>query len=270
MVMTFHVRILACFMFLLIRAAPSRGSVGLEGEEPFSFGAWFTKAPTRPGESGTLRVTMRGDYADSVRGEARIVLPSGILLVAGDTLHRARPTGPEAEWELVIQPLAVGRHEIRAYLRIEDLGHNIDESEFLMPLEVRLDTVIVTSSRMIRAEFVHGNQRYRYGGEYLVPIDGPEYIMQGDIASKPRALQRQSAVDSLGRSTSVVKVPFVVFIDREGRLRDARLRGGSRNSQLERLAKEALQRWTFAPAVTRAGQPVDDWLEVRVEVVPAR
>lgn len=146
----------------------------------------------------------------------------------------------------------------------------MDEGEFVLPLEVKAETVLVGGSQTIRTEHVRGTQRYRYGGEYLVPIDGPEYIMQGDIANKPKILQRQSAVDSLSRSASAVRVPFVVFIDRAGRLRDARLRGGSRNAQLERLAREALQRWTFAPAVTRAGQPVDDWLEVRVEVVPAR
>ncbi len=260
-------RVLLFALMLSLLALPAAGSVGLER---FEFFAWFTRSPARPGQTGTLRVSMRGDYADSVRGEARIVLPAGIRLVAGDTLHRARPTGPEAEWELVIQPLVVGRHEVRAYLRIEDLGHNVDEGEFVLPLEVKTDTVLVGGSQTIRTEFVHGNQRYRYGGEYLVPIDGPEYIMQGDIASKPRILQRQSAVDSLGRTASAVRLPFVVFVDRQGRLRDARLRGGSRNAQLEQLAKETLQRWTFAPAVTRAGQPVDDWLEVRVEVVPAR
>lgn len=260
-------RVVLSAMILSTLALPATGSVGLER---FDCAAWFTKAPGRIGQSGTLRVSMRGNYADSVRGEARIVIPSGIALVAGDTLHRARPRGPEAEWELVIQPLAVGRHEIRGYVRIEDLAHNIDEGEFVLPLEIRMDTVLVGGSQTIRMEFVHGSQRYRYGGEYLVPIDGPEYITQSDIASKPRILQRQSAVDSLSRSTSSARIPFVVFIDRQGHLRDARLRGGSRNVQLERLAREALLRWTFAPATTRAGQPVDDWLEVRVEVVPAK
>ena len=260
-------RVVLSAMILSALALPAMGSVGLER---FDCAAWFTRAPGRIGQSGTLRVSMRGDYADSVRGEARIVIPSGIALVAGDTLHRARPTGPEAEWEIVIRALAVGRHEIRGYVRIEDLAHNIDEGEFVLPLEVRTDTVLVGGSQTIRMEFIHGNQRYRYGGEYLVPIDGPEYIVPGDIASKPRILERQSAVDSLGRSASAVRIPFVVFIDRQGRLRDARLRGGSRNAQLEKLASEALYRWTFAPAMTKSGQPVDDWLEVRVEVIPAR
>ncbi len=262
--------VLLALILLLSFALAARGSVGMEGAERFEFFAWFTKAPAKPGQSGTLRVSMRGGYSDSVRGETRIVIPSGIVLVAGDTVHRARPALPEAEWELVIQPLAIGRHEIRAYLRIVDLGGPVDEGEFILPLEVKADTVLVGGSQTIRTEHVRGAQRYRYGGEYLVPIDGPEYIMQGDVASKPRILQRQSAVDSLSRSTSAVRIPFVVFIDREGRLRDARLRGGSRNIQIERLAREALQRWTFTPATTKRGQPVDDWLEVRVEVVPAR
>lgn len=244
-------------------------SVGLEGAERFAFGAWVIGTP-RLGQPVALRVTMRGAYADTVVGVAHVSLPAGLQLVSGDTLRRAHPARGDGEWEVTFIPILLGRHDIRGNLSIVDLDGSIDESEFALPLEVRSDTVIVTSSRMIRVELVRGAQRYRYGGEYLVPIDGPEYIMQGDIANKPKILQRQSAVDSLSRSASAVRVPFVVFIDRQGRLRDARLRGGSRNVQVERLAREALQRWTFAPATTRAGQPVDDWLEVRVEVVPAR
>lgn len=243
--------------------------VGQEGAERFAFGAWVMGAP-RLGQPITLRVTMRGEYADTVTGLARVSLPAGAQLVSGDTLRRAHPARGDAEWEIRFLPALVGRHEIHGVLRIEDVGGPVDESEFVLPLEVKTDTVLVGGSQTIRTEHVRGRQRYRYGGEYLVPIDGPEYITQGDIMSKPRILQRQSAVDSLSRSASVVRVPFVVFIDRQGRLRDARLRGGSRNTLLERLARQALQRWTFAPAMTKAGHPVDDWLEVGVDVVPAR
>ena len=106
----------------------------------------------------------------------------------------------------------------------------------------------------------------------MVPIDGPEALMQDDInrGTKPKILKRGAAVDSLGRIPSPMRVPFVVFIDPAGRLRDARPLGGiDRNGYLAVLARAALQHWTFSPAVAK-GRNVSDWLEVRVDVLPQR
>lgn len=257
-------------LLLLLLAPPAAGHMGPEGAERFSFGAWFTEAP-KPGGSARLRITMRGDYADTTVGVARIVLPPGVQLLGGDTLHRAHPARPEAEWEILIRPLIPGQQEIRGILWINDSGC-IDEGEFVMPLNVRADTILGRQSTMVRTERVSGAQRYRYGGGYMVPIDGPEALMQDDInrGTKPKILKRGAAVDSLGRIPSPMRVPFVVFIDPAGRLRDARPLGGiDRNSYLVGLARAALQHWTFAPAVAK-GRNVSDWLEVKVDVLPQK
>ena len=143
-----------------------------------------------------------------------------------------------------------------------------------MPIEVRTDTTIVRSSVAVRQEHLRGGQRYRYGGQYLVPIDGREDFVERDIdarTGRPKVLERVAAVDSLGQGSRSSMVAFVVFIDSQGKIRGARpLGAAARDNRMIALARQALELWRFAPAVTRTGRPVTDWIEVQVEVRPSR
>ena len=257
----------------IMMAAMSTGrasaDVGLEGAEPFGFFAWFA-SPVKFGEVAQLRISMRGEYADSITALAHIDLPGKVALVGGDTLHSGHPARADAEWTIDVRPIQHGACVIRGSVRIRERAGVADEGEFVLALEIGADTVRVGTSRLVRAEHVEGARRFRYAGEYLVPIDQPEYVMQRDInmqVGKPRILERTAAVDTLHRVAARVRsIPFVVFVGADGGMRDARPRGGmARDAYLVSIGRVALGQWRFAPA-TAAGRAVADWLEVRVEV----
>lgn len=259
-------------VILILGALPAVAYVGMEGVPPFAFSAWFLEAP-RVGHEGRLRVLVGGTYQDTAKAEARIHLPAGMILTSGDTVL-AVSGAADPDWVIGLRAAAPGRYEIRGELRVDDMAGGIDEGEWVLPVDVRRDTTLVGSSVAVREERIRGRQRYRYGGPYLVPIDAPEHVIEREIDQrngKPKVLEHVAAVDSLGLTSGSMSLRFVLFIDSKGSLREARpIGGGSRDARITAAAREALGRWRFAPATTTAGRAVNDWIEVRVEILSPR
>ncbi len=121
----------------------------------------------------------------------------------------------------------------------------------------------------MRWEHIVGAQRYRYAGDYLVPIAHSEHFTQDDIwtaGHPPRVTYQVPArcpdcpvgtPDSLG---------WVVFVGADGRISDARpWSTAERDSSAVRATRAALAQWSFAPATLR-DRPVADLLDVQVPI----
>jgi hypothetical protein len=217
---------------------------------------------------------MKGAYDTTATGEARIRLPEGVSLVSGDTLYRGHPGGRDARWRIVVRADRGGAFELHGSLRIVSRDGVVDEAEFLMPFDVRSDSVITGQSRLIRTETIRGGKRYRYGSKYLVPIDRSEAVWQGDIerlGQKPRAPHDVEAVCASCSGEFPQNLTLVAMVAADGRVVEVRRRGPVEDGDDEAFeaAKEAPTRTRFTPARLQ-GTAVADWAVVRVSILPPK
>jgi len=215
---------------------------------------------------------MKGAYDTTASGEARIQLPEGVALVSGDTLYRCHPGGCDARWRIVVRVDREGTFELHGSLRIVGGDGVVDEAEFVMPFEVHADSAIAGQSRLIRAETVRAGQRYRYGSRYLVPVDGPEAVWQGDIerlGQKPRAPQDIEAVCATCSGDLPRNLTLVALVASDGQVVGVRRRGPAERGDAHAFeaAKDALTRTRFTPARLH-GKAVADWVTVQVRILP--
>ncbi len=145
--------------------APMHASKALmEGMTPCGFGIEFTQ-PAAVDGTLHLRVGIGGYYDSTAVGEVRIVIPRDVQLVAGDTLIRTLVVGdPRRAFPLVIRPRWPGIYIISAVAAVSVPGIRVDESEVEISAEVRSDTTVLGTCRVVRQETVRGGQRYRYAG----------------------------------------------------------------------------------------------------------
>lgn len=274
-------RVAACLstaLAALFVGAPLAGAnPGAEGEPAFGISGYF-KFPPRINEPSPLLVRVWGEdaYDGPVTSIARISVPEGIEVVSGDTVsvaHVSRRSRKHAGrvFQIMIRPVRVGSYVIRGWLGIEaGEERGSDETDFLLPIEVRPDTVIYARApRATRFETVRGGQRYRYGGRYLVPIDSTEALLEDEITEKPKPLTQEAALCAGCAAPLPTVVPFVVMVGRDGRLHDSRFldmdEQGTMDPDVVAAASGALARWTFEPARVD-GRPVADYVVVRVPV----
>ncbi len=265
---------------LALGGIPARANPGAEGEPSFGISAHFLRPPRLHQETPLLvRVWGENTYGGRVTGTAHISVPEGVQVVSGQTLSVSSRWGgarakPERKWQVVLVPRRSGSYEIRGTLKI-DAGpeRGIDETDFVLPLEVRADTVIYSRApRPTRFEHVMEGRRFRYGGQYLVPIDSSEAVLQDEIDRRAQIVRQEAVVCSTCTGVLPAMVPLVVMVGRDGLSREARYLDISDEETIDptvvAAAKEALAHWEFAPAASR-GRPVADFLVIRVRVVRA-
>jgi len=274
---TVAVCLLAALTALSLEAPSARANPGAEGEPAFGISGYF-KSPPRLNEPSLLLVRVWGDdaYDRPVTSVARVSVPEGIEVVSGDTLSVAHVSRHSRRYagrvlQIMIRPVRPGTYVIRGWLGI-DAGaeRGADETDFLLPIEVRPDTVIYARApRATRFENVRGGQRYRYGGRYLVPIDSTEALLEDEITAKPKPLTQEAALCPGCAAPLPTVVPFVAMVGSDGRLRESRFldmeEQGTIGSDVVAAASGALARWTFEPA-RAGGRPVADYVVVRVPV----
>ena len=269
--------LLAALIALSLEASYARANPGAEGEPAFGISGYF-KSPPRLDEPSPLLVRVWGEdaYDGPVTSVARIDVPDGIEVVSGDTVsvaHVSRRSRKHAGrvFQVMIRPVRPGSYVIRGRLAI-DAGaeRGADETDFLLSIEVRPDTVIYARApRATRFENVRGGQRYRYGGRYLVPIDSTEALLEDEITEKPRPLTQEAAFCPGCAAPLPTVVPFVAMVGSDGGLRESRFldmeEQGTIAPDAVGAASGALARWTFEPA-RAGGRPVADYVVVRVPV----
>jgi hypothetical protein len=263
-----------CIAVILILAPRGTEAVAREGEGqgPFGLSAAFLDEP-RVGMPVRLWVTMRGRYDTTATGVARLQLPRGVELVSGDTLFRGHPGGSDNAWTLVIRAKESGRLEIQASVAIR-ADTVTDEGDMLLAFEAATDTAIVEWPRLTRSETVRGGQRYRYGGRFLVPIDGPEKFTQRDIDRAGQRAKGPARVEIACETCSAQEphlVPMVAIVGADGRLVDARVRsrGVQLSDDLVAAATRAVANAQFQPG-RFAGIAVADWVLLDVHVVTGK
>ena len=219
------------------------------------------------GEPLRLLVGMSGAYSKGTPIEAKIVLPASMELVSGDLSRSAKADRSVERWEVFVRPTRPGEQRIVASFVGVVSEREKDEGDFVLAIDVG-NATDGGVSRRTRSEKVVDAQRYRYGGDFLVPIEGPEDFNQNDIRKsgvKPHATSEAAATCRDCGTDLPEAVTFVAFIDKTGRLVDARVLGPASTDPVVAAARAALATWRFKPS-TYAGRPVADWLVVKVPV----
>ena len=237
-------------------------------------------APRYLTETSILVIVWGGPQYDSLAvGDAQVELPAGFALLSGDTLRHvlispySRRPMSDLRWVVTILPERTGHQEVKLKLRI-DAGskQGVDETEFVMPMEVRTDSVrLVPPPHPVRFERIREGKRYRFADGYLVPIDATEAFLESDIEVKPRVLSSTVAPTPPGSVIPAGGAPFVVLVAKDGRLlgvEPLEAPGGPNyDPQVIDAAESSIEGWRFAPAQAH-GQAVPDYLVVRVPFGP--
>ena len=227
-----------------------------------------------------VRVWGAPQYDSLVVGTFRAEIPPELAWVSGDTLrglqispYSRRPMS-DRSWVMTIRPQQTGRCELKLRLQIQlDAGHGTDETDLVIPLEVRTDTVrLIGPPHPTRFERIRDRQRFRFADGYFVPIETSEALLESWIAVKPRVLSPAPEATRGGATPRPAGLPFVVMIGKDGRLRAAEFieepGGEPYDSHQIGIARSLLDGWRFAPAQAH-GHAVADYLIVRVAPVPA-
>lgn len=247
--------------------------LGGEGP-PFAFGAGGTGA-TRPGDTLTVVVGVGGRYPDDPAASFHLSVPPALKLLSGDTAQAGRLGAISGNYTLRLLTGNPGLFQITGRLRVNAAGQH-DEGGFLLPIAVRVDTVIVEHSHYTLLETARQGQRYRYGDWWLVPLDSTETpVVEGDLESggtRAQVVTLTSAVcHGCASASGTDSVRLVVIVSPDGRVRDSGLlsspphNGRLPSAGVVAAAKEALRTSAFQAARV-SGTAVSDWLFVTVPV----
>jgi hypothetical protein len=142
-----------------------------------------------------------------------------------------------------------------------------DETECRLSVSVEGDSVVAAGGEGERFERVEASGRFRYGGAYLVRIDGPEHVTYSDIVRKARA--QGPLMVTCETCESMDSVQVVATIRANGRATWIRPLPGERviNRKAYEAAVVAITDQQFEPAQGRQG-PVSDYLVLRIRIVP--
>jgi hypothetical protein len=273
-------------VLILLAVLTGRGSAAAEptslgGQGPPLVLVAGTTRPTRPGDTLTVVVVVAGRYAGDPGAAFHVRIPPGLTFLSGDTARAGRMSALIGNYPLRLAPRDTGSFVVEGRLSVE-AGDRRDDAVMEMPVTVDSDTVVVDRSRYTRLESTRGGRRYRYGGWWLVPLDGGEpSVVERDIDERglrARATDSSAAVCPRCRAASIGNTArFVVIVGPDGRARDWKLMGlsgslGAPRRSERRLdpriasaAEAALKRWSFEPARLN-GQPISDWLYVSVPI----
>lgn len=235
--------------------------------------------PIRPsgtaGQTFGILCSVSGFYSTSVVANAVIRLGSNLEWIAGDSVHvasvsyRGDVSGKD-RWNVDVRVVADGVTEIRGTISVSPQPNRVDEREVVLPVLVTKGVVTFGQQRRVRAETVRGGQRYRYGGEFLVPIDRSEAVTGPDIQEGVKVTRKVDAICRACAPDSIQELQFVVFVNRDGSVHSSRLLGEGSSGKgvvpaMVDAAKETLTQWRFTPSRTKSG-PVADWTIVAVRV----
>ena len=157
-------------------------------------------------------------------------------------------------------------------MSVDTGGGNRDEMDVVLPMDLTKSGPTFEIATVVRVETVRAGQRYRYGGEFLVPLDAPEEVPAGSIMERSVPRNVGEAVCSDCSSDESAELPFVVFVDAAGNVRslrilknEASLKGHRVTPKMIASAEKAIRGWSFSPARTK-GKAISDWCFVRVSV----
>jgi len=215
---------------------------------------------------------MNGPYDRNAIGIGRVTLGRGLQWVSGDSVHDARIGEVDSHWVIIARALGSEKTEFRASISVEKGGGGRDEMDAVLPLGFSQGNPEFGVAKEVRAETVRYGQRYRYGGEFLVPIDAPEEVGPGEIVerSSPRGIA-EIVCTTCPRGESA-QLPYAVFLDAAGKVRSLRylrdevaVSGKNISPEMIASAEKGIRGWAFNPGRTKS-KSIADWCLVRVKV----
>ena len=252
--------------------------LGGEGA-PFAFVADASGGLQR-GDTLSIIVQLGARYPTPARARIVLSIPRQLGLLRGDTLVSGRLEDVRGRHTLLLSPSETGHYDVRGRVTIDAGAQGVDEGEFVMPVDVGPESVLVEHSRYVSLELRKAGQRYRYADWWLVPLDSTETaVVQADIEARgaharPNALA--SATCSRCPSGAMPdSVHFVVMVGPDGRIRDWKLLGSSLrrghrpDPEVSSVAEAALKGMAFQ-AAHAGGQAVSDFVYVSIPVQSVR
>lgn len=272
----FFLRTACSLVLVLSSAVVARSSSPSYDGRRYSF--YARTAEAAPG-GGPVNVWIQFDgrrYLQGTAGEIHIQLPAGLAVESGDTVRAGAIEALAQPWNLILRPTRTGHFEIRGTMRV-DARSFTDESEWRLVLNAESDTIYGATADPVRDQRVEKGQRYRYAGfDGLIPIDGPEPIVQNDLYPDYGG-RRASVVSSVPvrcgdcALSASETLAFRVVVDRHGRARDVQWAEHRTypqpSSRVVEAARNGLDRWRFQAARAR-GVPTSDAIVVLVVVMP--
>ena len=264
---------IATSLVIWLSPVQAGASVGqYEGVAEFSI---FPQVIESGGAHDPFRVllTMHGKNPLNALGKATVTIGKGLEWVDGDREHTGHPSmfwkgARDNQWSVRLRAPEPCSTAVRVLMSVEASPHQVDEVEMVLPVVVTGASITFGIPRPVREESIRNSQRFRYGGLYLVPIDGPEEVTPPDIKEGPTVLEQQSVRCSQCAS-ELKEIYFVVFVGRDGSLLSSRMLEPGGNAKISaetaKGAGEVLLHWKFSPARTKSGT-VADWTFVRVPV----
>lgn len=263
-------------LVLSVSATSCRAQQDVEWVEQVPFGLSIFASPQVAVFQDTLTL-----YADASalaghgpEGRVRVTLPEGLTLVSGDTAFSVSVRRVLPPHHFTVRAEHPGTFEVRGTLSIATAPGEEDFYDIGLPVAVAGDTLTPGSPIVHRIESRRGGRRFRYAGSWLIPIDEGEVF---DAAAFERSGTRARATGALvsacpecpsaGADTAL----FVVVIDKNGDATNAHALGlpgrhGLPDARVVAAVRATLSRSRFQPARLN-GQPVADWLYVRIPVV---
>jgi len=268
---------IAVLAFLFTNGSASGNWGHMKGQPGFS----FEVVPTVSHIVGSpdVRLIVRA-YSAGCRkddtGIVRFVIPAGTFIKEGEQFRTVHTSGcwsgpPDCEYQVVLRVSGQGDLPIRTQFKFLTADPGVwDEQDGMLAMLVSGDTITLGQYRPLRTERINHGKRFRYGGEHMVAIDGPDDPGEGAIESKPEAIaQAKGSCVGCGRGRAVEVVRMAVTVGPDGQVRWVEPSSPGASAMDPRVwdaATTAVKQWRFRPSMTVRGRPTADWAVVDVVV----
>jgi len=265
------------FAFLLgALLCASRPAIALPLTEMRGHADFVASVSPWPHGNDTTGVVGLGILAESVghsptaRADVTVILPPEFQIIEGRLSRKDLRVDVSARreddqsWRLRVRARKRGDYVIHARMRIQD-GPVRDESEWDTKVHVS-DTTLVEMPSEIWSEREEGGKRYRYGGRYMVLMDG-DYPRPLRIDQEPVPVVRPEGHCAGCASADSLTIPVAVTVGRKGTVTwivrpEVSV---SLDARVIAAAEAAVRKWRFQPA-TAQGVSVAEWAIAHVVV----
>jgi len=192
--------------------------------------------------------------AEVVEGQSSLMGPASDASVRHLTLRRAGPGNVR-----IVGSMRVPSDEPGSYYHYVELLQVGFEGNRLITIE----------KKPLQRFVSRRGQRFRYGGQFLVPLDTSESADEPTILSRPKLLTTAEIVCAECELTETTVISTILTIGRDGGVTSARPTSPPAPGREERLwatVHRGLRTWRFTPAMCSAG-PVSDYVVLPIRVL---
>lgn len=243
------------------------------GSPAFGMNLILSSEPVRPGVYRLIVDCWSVRHAPAVMAKARVFMP-GIKVLSGDIERNLHPSikwsgEQDSRWEILFKGRP-GTFQVRGTLSIGSSIGVVDETDCAVTCMISAEgRPSREPSRATRFERVEYGQRFRYGGSHMVAIDNPESITWADIVTRATVLTSPAGTCRKCGPVGRRSVRLVITVGRDGKVRWVQPSGEvaqENEGKLLTAARQTIKTWTFVPAHTKDGTPVNTAMELDVPI----